>query len=448
MEATIEKIGFQTYPAYKDSGVEWLGEIPESWDVKKLKFFGFVFSGLSGKKGEDFNKEYSTGMKPYIPFTNICNNLKISSSNYHFVKIHRGEVQPKVFKNDLLFLMSSETLEDIAKCSIYLGSDHELYLNSFCKGFRITNNNLFPEYANYLFQGGSFRSYFSLAGRGFTRINLKQEYINNAPCLIPPLPEQKAIAEFLDKKTALIDKAIQIKEKQIALLQERRQILIQQAVTRGLDPNVPLKDSGVDWIGMIPEHWEVKRLKYVLKERNERSKDGLEPLLMVSQIHGLVVRSEYHEKAEVAQSSEGNKIVHYNDLVFNKLKAHLGVFFKSEIPFHGIVSPDYAVYFSQGVIEDLKYLELLFRKPEYIKEFICRATGIVEGLIRLYTFDLFDIQVPVPPIQEQKNILLHIQKYSDTILNTIKLKEKEIEKLKEYKSTLINSAVTGKIKVS
>jgi type I restriction enzyme, S subunit len=230
-------------------------------------------------------------------------------------------------------------------------------------------------------------------------------------------------------------------------LKERRQILIHRAVTKGIKHDVEMKDSGVEWIGEIPGHWEVKKLKYILKERNERSITGDEPLLMMSQIHGLVVRGDFHEKAEVAQSSVGNKMVYKDDLVFNKLKAHLGVFFKSNIPFKGIVSPDYAVYYSNGLIEDLKYLELLFRSPSYIREFICRATGIVEGLIRLYTGDLFDIEVPLPPRNEQIKILEYIENLSQKIATAISLKEQEIEKMKEYKSVLINGVVTGKVRV-
>ncbi len=230
-------------------------------------------------------------------------------------------------------------------------------------------------------------------------------------------------------------------------MKEKRQILIQRAVTRGLDPNVKMKDSGVEWIGEIPEHWDFIALKYLLKERNERSIDGSEPLFMMSQVYGLVVRSEFHEKAEVAESTVGNKIVYTNDLVFNKLKAHLGVFYKSEITYPGIVSPDYAVYYSQGSIRDLKFLEILFRNPTFIGQFICKATGIVEGLIRLYTDDLFSIKVPVPPKEEQMEILAYIDVQSGKIDKAINLQEIQIEKLKEFKATLINSAVTGKIKV-
>lgn len=230
-------------------------------------------------------------------------------------------------------------------------------------------------------------------------------------------------------------------------MKDRKQILIQQAVTQGLDPTVPMKDSGVEWIGEIPAHWEVKKLKYVLEERNERSKTGEEPLFMMSQIHGLVVRADYHDKAEVAASNVDNKIVYKNDLVFNKLKAHLGVFFKSNIEFNGLVSPDYAVYKSKAYIHDMKILEVLFRHPSYIEQFIIRATGIVEGLIRLYTGDLFDMSVPIAPKDEQLEILVFIEKQSTSYDNAIVIQQQQIEKLREYKTTLINSAVTGKIRV-
>jgi len=265
---------------------------------------------------------------------------------------------------------------------------------------------------------------------------------------VPPLPEQTRIAAFLDQKTAQIDQAIAQKERLIELLKERRLVYVNQILTTGLDLKCSFKDSKIEGLGQIPSHWEAISLKYLLQERTERSKNGEEPLLMVSQTHGLVVRADYHEKAMVAQSNVGNKRVYKNDLVFNKLKAHLGVFFKSNIEEVGIVSPDYAVYYPIGGITDLKFLELLFRHPTYIGQFICKATGIVEGLIRLYTSDLFSIKVPVPPIYEQTQILKRIETGTHKIDTAIAWKQGEIEKLKEYKATLINSVVTGKIKIA
>ena len=202
------------------------------------------------------------------------------------------------------------------------------------------------------------------------------------------------------------------------------------------------KDSGVDWLGEIPEGWDTKRLKYVLSERNERSKTGEEPLLMVSQKYGLVIRADYHDKATVALSNIDSKIVHKNDLVFNKLKSHLGVFYKSEIDLKGIVSPDYAVYRSKAYIEDLKFLELLFKLPLYIQQFIIRATGVAEGLIRLYTSELFDLPIPIPPLSEQKKILEFIDNKFVQIDQAITLKQQQIAKLEEYKQIIIQNAVT------
>ena len=199
-------------------------------------------------------------------------------------------------------------------------------------------------YIAYMLDSKTFRNQITRLVKGVKVFSITQSLLRKTKIWFPETSKQTAIANFLDKKTAQIDEAIAIKEKQIELLKERKQLIIQKAVTQGLDPNVTMKDSGVDWIGEIPEHWEVKRLKYVLKERADKSKHGLEPLFMMSQVYGLVVRSDFHKKAEVAASGVDNKLVYKNDLVFNKLKAHLGVFFKSTIDNVGSVSPDYAVY--------------------------------------------------------------------------------------------------------
>lgn len=306
-----------------------------------------------------------------------------------------------------------------------------------------------PGFCNHLLKCNAFIEEYYRVGRGIVADLWTTRYdeMRTMMLALPSIEEQTAIANFLDTKTTQIDEAIAIKEQQIALLNERKQILIQQAVTQGLDPTVPMKDSGVEWIGKIPEHWQVKRLKFVLDERSERSLTGEEPLFMVSQQYGLVVRADYHEKAVVAASNIDSKIVYKNDLVFNKLKAHLGVFFKSNMDFKGLVSPDYAVYKVKDYISDTKILELLFRNPLYIEQFTIRATGIVEGLIRLYTSDLFDISIPIAPREEQLEILAHIEKMSVLFDKAIEIHREQCEKLKEYKTTLINSAVTGKIKV-
>lgn len=426
---------YPRYSAYKPSDVDWLGEIPEHWELTRL--------------GTKFEERRSKVSDKDFPPLSVTKNGTVPQLD-DVAKSDDGHNRKLVKTGDFVINSRSDRK----------GSSGIAYQDGSVSLINIVMEpkGIYPNYCNYLLKSYNFIEEFYRMGHGIVADLWTTRYDEMKAIMvgIPPLPEQEKIATFLDLKTAKIDQAIAIKEKQIELLKERKQIIIQQAVTGKMvwnkDKNAwtepaEVKDSGVEWIGEVPEHWEVKKLKYLLKERNERSKTGEEPLLMMSQTHGLVVRADFHEKAEVAQSSEGNKCVHKNDLVFNKLKAHLGVFFKSNIDVTGLVSPDYAVYYSNGSIEDLKFLEILFRNPKYIREFICRATGIVEGLIRLYTSDLFNIPVAVPPICEQRKILSHIDSFTSKIDQAISLQQQQIEKLKEYKTVLVDAAVTGKIKV-
>jgi len=414
------------YPTYKHSGVEWLGQIPSHWELRRL---GSYFEERKIKVSDKDYPPLSVTKQGILP------QLETAA------KTNDGDNRKLVKKGD--FVINSRS--DRKGSSGIANEDGSVSLiNIVMKPLSIH-----PVFCNYLLKSNAFVEENYRIGHGIVADLWTTRYdeMKNIKIGFPPLSEQSTIAQFLDDKTAKIEKAIAQKQKMIDLLKERKQILIQNAVTKGLNPHIKLKNSGIDWIGEIPEHWEVKRIKYLLKERNERSEDGNEPILMMSQTHGLVIRSEYHEKVEVAQSTVGNKIVYTNDMVFNKLKAHLGVFFKSTIPFKGIVSPDYAVYYSNGLISDIKFLEVLFRHPAYIGQFICKATGIVEGLIRLYTGDLFAIKVSVPPKNEQTEILNYIEAQCTKIDQAISLQTQQIEGLKEYKSTLIDSAVTGKIKI-
>jgi type I restriction enzyme S subunit len=451
--ATLNK-----YEAYKPTDEFWLGNIPKHWDIKRLKH---IFQ----EKRKVTNPELNSGS---ISFGKVVtkNDDKIPlSTKASYQEVLKGEylINPLNLNYDLISLRIALSEIDVVVSSGYIVLQN--------------HSKIDKNYYKWLLHRYDV-AYMKLLGSG-VRQTINFNHISNSLMPFPPLSEQAAIAVFLDDKTAKVDTAIAQKEQLIKLLQERKQIMIQEAVTKGVralrlrseselengstkseaemgslsevenawtEP-VEVKPSGVEWIGDIPAHWEVKRLKYVLKERSERSETGDEPLFMMSQVHGLVKRADFHEKAEVAQTSIGNKIVHRNDLVFNKLKAHLGVFFKSEIEEIGLVSPDYAVYYSNQKISDLKYLELLFRHPNYIHQFIIRATGIVEGLIRLYTSDLFEISIPIPPVKEQSEILNYIEKESTKIEKAVGLQKKQIKKLKEYKNTLIDSAVRGKVKV-
>ena len=435
----------QTYNNYKPSGVEWLGDIPEHWEMKKLKFLGSIYPGLSGKKGDDFSKEYSNGIKSFIPFTNIFNNLKISDNHFQYVKVDKNENQNRVLKNDILFLMSSETLDDIAKCSIYLGNEKELYLNSFCKGFRISKSNVNPEYVNYLFLSTTYRNYFTLVGRGFTRINLNQEYINDAYTLLPSLQEQTAIAKFLDDKTAKIDQAITIKKNQIELLKERKHSLINKAVTKGINPNAKLKSSDVEWIGEIPEHWQVKRLKYVFQILKRISGELGHSVLSITQ-KGIKVKDTESGTGQLSMDYSKYQFVYKGDFAMNHMDLLTGYVDISK--YDGVISPDYRVFDLIEPNSSKEYMLLLLQLCYSNKVFYAHGQGVsMLGRWRFPSENFNIFPFPVPPKSEQIEIADFIAKTNKKIAKAISLKEKEIEKLKEYKASLINSAVTGKVKV-
>ncbi len=216
----------------KDSGIAWIGEIPEHWIVKRMKDVGGLYSGLSGKSGEDFNQEDNENNRGFLPFTNIASNTYIKTDDFGKVVIKNGEKQNRIKKNDLFFLMSSEGYEDIGKSSLLDVDVPETYLNSFCKGYRISNKQIEPKYLNWLLLSSTYRESLIIQGKGFTRINLKMDKINDFKIVIPPtITEQKQIAQFIDNKTTTIDSIVQNIEKQIEVLAELRKTLINDVVT-------------------------------------------------------------------------------------------------------------------------------------------------------------------------------------------------------------------------
>ena len=263
------------------------------------------------------------------------------------------------------------------------------------------------DYAVQLFRTPAMASVFRLESRGLGTgesgfLRLYSDRFGTIPIPFPPPDEQAAIVRFLGRATGQVDRAIQAKRNVIALLNEQKQVAIHSAVTGGLDRNVPRKPSGISWVGDIPKHWEVLRSKYHFREVDERSVNGDETHLSMSQKLGLVPSSKIEEKRLVSESYVGAKVCKPGDLVFNRLKAHLGVF--ALAPEAGLVSPDYTVFRAARDLE-ARYFEAVYRTPACRIELRQRAKGIVQGFWRLYTDDFYDIRLPVPPVDEQRYIM-------------------------------------------
>ena len=420
----------QKYDSYKDSGVEWLGEIPSEWEVKSLKY---ILSFTTGGTPSSHISGYYDGNEPWVTIADIDGKY---INKTHFISKNGA-------KNANMILSPKGSLLYSFKLSVgqvaFTSSD--VYTNEAIISIH-PHKNLNLNFWYYLLPIFVIKNANTNIYGAFL---LNQDLIKNSTLLFPPFQEQQKIALFLDTKTQQLDKAIKQKEKLIKLLKERKQIVINEAVTKGLDKTVTMKDSGVEWLGEIPKHWEVNKLKYIFNEINKRSETGEEELLSLSKYKGVIPKSSLDERAGMAKTLIGYKKVYYNNLVINKMQAVNGLLAVSKI--EGITSPDYSVYKVKSNQYNIDYYGLLLNQSIYLSEFKKVVTGVMEGFIRLYTDDLYNIIVQVPPKQEQKQIVNFIENQTSKIDNAIDLQQKQIDKLKEYKTSLIDSIVTGKVRV-
>jgi type I restriction enzyme S subunit len=258
----------------------------------------------------------------------------------------------------------------------------------------------------------------------------------------PPLHQQHAIADYLDHETARLDALVAAKERLIELLAEKRRAIIAHAVTHGLNPIAPLRDSGFQWLGQTPAHWEIERSKWLFRERDERSVTGEEEMLTVSHLTGVTPRSEKEVNMFEAETNEGYKICRAGDLVINTLWAWMGAMGVS--PVDGIVSPAYNVY-RPGAQLDSAYVDALVRITVFAEEAIRFSKGVWSSRLRLYPEGFFEIWMPVPPLNEQHAIVAYIASETAKLDALRVAAERTVRLLKERRAALIADAVTGEI---
>ena len=421
---------FEKYDAYKDSGLESFPEIPKNWQLKKLKFL-LDEVNIRSETGDETLLSLSK-YKGVIPKDSLDERAGSASTLVGY---------KKVFKHNLVInkmqavngLLAVSELEGITSpdYSVYSAKDNSVNIHYIA--FLLNQ----PEYL------AEMKKRVTGVMEGFIRLYTDDLY--DIKAILPSIKEQNCIVDFLQKKLVEIDQAIAIKEQQIALLNERKQIVIQKAVTQGLEPNVPMKNSGVEWIGQIPEHWECKPSRYAFRAVKRFKRDGTEIKFSVTQKWGVIPTDEMQESATQAVSFDGFQICLEDDLVLNKYKAHLGVFWRA--PSRGLITGNYTVFEPLKGINS-KYFELLYHTPVYIDIFRTIVYGVIEGMMPLYNNDFYDMLSIVPPLEEQLAIVQYVGEQQKEFSKIERVFLGQIEKLKEYKTTLINDAVTGKIKVA
>jgi type I restriction enzyme S subunit len=273
---------------------------------------------------------------------------------------------------------------------------------------------------------------------------LAVEFISNLEIPVPPHQQQRAIADFLDTETAQIDELIAAKETLLTILAEKRRALVSKAVTYGLDPNVKMRDSGVPWLGDIPAHWEIERSRWLFRVRDDRSETGNEELLTVSHITGVTPRSEKDVNMFEAESTVGYKVCQPGDLVINTMWAWMGAM--GIAPCVGIVSPSYHVYHVGDRLAPA-YVDAIVRTQLFAKEVTRFSKGVWSSRLRLYPEGFFEVMFPVPPIEEQQEIVDFIRREQQQIDGMSSAVEKSLVLLRERREAVIAAAVTGQLDV-
>ncbi len=424
------------YERYKDLGVEWLGEVPHCWDVKKVKNIFHLIAEPAAKNNQcELLSVYTDiGVKPRAELEERGNKAS-TTDGYWIVK--KGDI----VVNKLLAWMGAIGLSE------YDGVTSPAY--DILRPHQQINGKFF----HYLFRTPLCLSEFKKNSRGIMdmRLRLYFEELGNIYIPFPSYPEQQKIAQFLDDKTAKIDQAVDLAEKQIALLKEHKQILIQNAVIRGLNPDVPLKDSGVEWIGQVPEHWEVKKLKFVSKINQHTLPENTNGSLSIKYVDiGSVSFENGIEKVEnflfKNAPSRARRLANRGDIVVSTVRTYLkAITMVKEEHQDCIFSTGFAVITSNECLED-NFFELYAKSDAFTEQVSVFSKGMSYPAIN--STDLSNLWITVPPISEQQKIADYLETQVSKINQAIALKTAHIEKLKEYKSVLINDVVTGKVRVS
>ena len=306
-------------------------------------------------------------------------------------------------------------------------------------------NGVEPRFLQYVCLSNEFVNAVVASTFGSRMPRADWDAVRDVPIPCPTGNEQHAIVDYLDRETAQLDALMATKERVVALLAERRQALISGAVTRGLDPGAVLRESGIPWLGAIPENWHTERTRWLFKERDERSDTGEEELLTVSHLTGVTPRSQKDVNMFRATTNEGYKICRSGDLAINTMWAWMGAM--GVAAQDGIVSPAYNVYEPAACL-DPSYVDALVRLPAFAREATRHSTGVWSSRLRLYPDGFFAISIPVPPLSEQREIVARIEEKTRKLEKLHTATRRTIDLLKERREALISEAVSGQLDVA
>lgn len=419
---------FERYSEYKDSGIGWLGDIPSDWEVKRLKNIALLKYSNVDKKSYDNQRDVLL-----CNYVNVYKNEFITNKiNFMLATASKEEVKRFAIKKyDVLFTKDSESFDDNANPCLVNENINNLVCGYHLAQARSNIKFLIGKYLFRLFQAVDYNYYFAINSKGITRVGLGINSVNNTKIFLPTIQTQTKIANYLDTQTAKIDKKVALLEQKIQKYQELKQALINETVLRGLDKTTPLKNSGIEWIGDIPQHWEAKRGKEIIFEfqkskipAKEGSKDGAYKFFTSSNTQSKWLDYYQMNKQSLLFSTGGVAGINYcykeysysTDCWSIKIKKYL---------------TKYYYYLFKSILYEIDTIGF---KGAGIKHL--QKDFINQGL------------VPVFSPKEQTQIANYLDEKTSKIDAIIKTAKTQITTLTEFRKTLINDAVTGKIKVA
>lgn len=431
------------YTETKDSGVPWILSIPAHWKVCRLKDLFSFGKGLPITKADLI--EHGIPVISYGQIhskTNTGTHLSKELCRYVSEDYLRTNPTCVLQEGDIVLADTSEDLEGLGNAALndmpstVFAGYHTIILRPIVKGF--------SKYCAYLFRSGSWRSQLRASASGIKVFSVTQRMLRSCSVVLPPYDDMQRITDFLDTQCAKIDEIIAEAKASIEDYKQWKASIIYEAVTKGLDPNAEMKDSGIEWIGEIPKGWNIAKAGMLFKEFIRPYCKGDKPLSL-SQQDGLVPTDEMKESSLKTASYDNWKRVYLDDLVLNRFKAHLGVFFASR--YVGCVSFHYGVY--HAIRSDVvpKYYEYLFHSPHYKSLFAQLSNGITVGLQNLSNRNFYSAYVHFPDYETQVEIVDFLEKKCSELESLIVEKRLLIDDLEAYKKSLIYEVVTGKRRV-
>lgn len=443
------------YEKYKDSGVEWIGEIPEHWEIQRLKYNALIILGKMLMSNPPKGEEFKYTLEKYLKSKNI-GWLQVFNGSKDVDEMWFNDLEKKLYKLEVGDIVMNEG-GDIGKVSLWPNSDFDCYIQNSVH--RITSpKNVDIKYLAYFLYATSKRGYFWSIVSQISIAHLTKEKLSNTPTVIPSLPEQESIASYLDSKVGEIDNMIEKTEKKIKLYEELKKSIITRAVTKGLNPNAKMKDSGVEWIGEVPEHWNKCRLKFNCCLKGRIGWNGLRSDEFETDSYAYLVTGQDFKSSDIEWSKcyQINKNRYEEDPFIQLKNGDLLITKDGTIGKIAKVSNmDKSACLNSGIF----VMKQKSKKNEFTQGFLywllCsdlfkafnQYTTTGTTILHLYQNVFENMPLLIPSLPEQQSIASYLDSKTSTIDSQISIAHKRIDLLKELKSSLITNVVTGKIKV-